>query len=72
MGDAFALLKTHLQSYIIDEGNKLVQDDKLKYSEFVGQIIDLRSKIMSIYNKSFSKDPNIDMSIKNAFESFIN
>jgi len=70
--DAFNLMKNHLSNYIINEGNKLVQDDKLKYSEFVTQIISLRDKMMNIYIKSFNRDPNIDIAIKNAFENFIN
>ena len=70
--DAFNLMKNHLSNYIINEGNKLVQDDKLKYSEFVTQIITLRDKMMNIYVKSFNRDPNIDIAIKNAFENFIN
>jgi hypothetical protein len=32
---AFVLLKQHIKQYIIDEGNKLVKDDKLKNEEFV-------------------------------------
>lgn len=30
VNDALLLLKNHLQKYIIEEGNKLVMDDKLK------------------------------------------
>lgn len=72
MGDAFSLLKQHLTNFIISEGNKLILDDKLSHSEFVTKIIELRDKMMHIYQKSFNKDANIDITIKNAFEKFIN
>jgi hypothetical protein len=44
----------------------------MTHFEFVTKIIDLRDKMMHIYNKSFNKDANIDITIKNAFEKFIN
>ena len=28
--------------------------------------------MMNMYNRSFNKDPSIDLTIKNAFEAFIN
>jgi len=70
--DAFGLMKTHLSGYIISEGNKLVVDEKLKQDEFVGKLIELRDKMMLIFVKSFQKDTNIDVTIKNAFEHFVN
>lgn len=56
----------------MSEGSKLVQDEKLKHDEFVAHIIELRDKMMNIYVKSFGRDPTIDLTIKNAFEFFIN
>lgn len=70
--DSFGHLKVHLLNFIINEGNKLVQDEKLKQDEFVQKLIELRDKIVSFYIKSFQKDQNIDVTIKNAFENFIN
>lgn len=70
--EAFNILGKHLALYIVTEGNKLIQDDKLKHDEFVAQVIALREKMLNIYVKSFNKDPSIDLTIKNAFETFIN
>jgi hypothetical protein len=72
VSDAFTFLAKQLAQYIITEGTKLVQDDKLKHDEFVAQVISLREKMLNIYVKSFNKDSSIDLTIKNAFESFIN
>lgn len=52
----------------MNEGNKLVGDDKLKNDEFVQKLIELRDKMMAIHGKSFNKDTNIDITIKNSFE----
>lgn len=38
----------------------------------MANVISLREKMMNIHIKSFSKDTNIDLAIKNAFESFLN
>jgi cullin 3 len=35
-------------------------------------VIALREKMLNIYVKSFNKDSTIDLTIKNAFETFIN
>lgn len=70
--EAFITLGKHLGNYIIMEGNKLVQDDKLKHDEFVSKVIELRDKMVNIQVRSFNRDTTIDLSIKNAFESFIN
>ena len=70
--DAFGVLMKHMAGYIIGEGNKLVADDKLRSDEFVGKLIELREKMVNIYVKSFNKDSNVDLAIKNAFENFIN
>jgi cullin 3 len=69
---AFNQLKQHMQTFIITEGNKLVNDDKLKHDEYVTKIIDLREKMLNILLKSFNKDSQIDITIKNSFENFIN
>jgi len=54
--DAFMILSKHLANYIINEGNKLVGDDKLKHDEYVARVIELRDKMVNIYVKSFNKD----------------
>lgn len=69
---SFTLLKNSLSDYIVKEGMKLVADDKMKYDEYIAKLIDLRDKIMQILIKSFCRNPDIDMTIKNAFETFIN
>lgn len=70
--EAYSIMTKHLAQYIINEGNKLVNDESLKHDQFVAKVIDLRDKMMNMYNRSFSKDVSIDLAIKNAFESFIN
>lgn len=48
--EAFNHLKQHLTNFIINEGNKLINDDKMSHSEFVTKVIELRDKMMHIYN----------------------
>ena len=69
---AFNQLKIHLSNFIVNEGNKLVADNNLKPDEFVSKIIMLRSKILDILMRSFNRDSQIDIAIKNSFENFIN
>lgn len=38
----------------------------------MSKVIELRDKMIFIFGKSFQKDSNIDVTIKNAFESFVN
>lgn len=38
----------------------------------MANVIILREKMVNIHQKSFAKDTNIDLAIKNAFESFLN
>ena len=54
--ESFQALSKHLSNYIIAEGQKLIQDDKLKPDEFVANVISLREKMFNIHVKSFSKD----------------
>ena len=70
--DSFNQMKLHLSNYIVNEGNKLVADQNLKHDEFVGKVIDLRDKMLNIYQRSFNRDTHIDITIKTAFETFIN
>ncbi len=70
--DAFTVLSKHLAAYIVNEGNKLVSDEKLKHDEYVARIIELKDKLTNIFVKSFNKDSLIEMTIKGAFEQFIN
>jgi len=46
---SFELLKRSLSDYIVLEGFKLVQDDKLRIEEFVVKLIQLRESIYEIY-----------------------
>jgi hypothetical protein len=47
-------------------------EEKFKHDEFVANVINLREKMMSIHQRSFAKDMNIDLTIKTAFETFLN
>ena len=51
---------------------KLVQDEKLKMDVLVVQLIELRKQLIDIWSKSMNKDPNIDLTIKFAFEKIVN
>ena len=72
MPEAFQQLSKHLSAYIVSEGQRLIADDKLKPDEFVANVISLREKMMGVHQRSFSKDSNIDLTIKVAFENFLN
>lgn len=51
---------------------KLVSDEKLKNDALVVQLIELRKQLIEIWQKSMNKDPNIDLTIKFAFEKIVN
>jgi cullin 3 len=70
--EAFACLTKHLSAFIVSEGTKLMQDDKVKPDEFVANVISLREKMFSIHLRSFNKDNAIDLTIKTSFENFLN
>ena len=72
VSDAFTSLTKQLSQYIVQEGTKLMADEKFKHDEFVANVINLREKMMSIHQRSFAKDMNIDLTIKTAFETFLN
>lgn len=69
---AFNNLRNHFSAYIVDEGTKLVEDEKLKNEDLVTKLITLRERIIEIYSKCMNKDPQIDLTIKMSFEKFIN
>mmetsp|Transcript_3695 Transcript_3695/g.4695 ORF Transcript_3695/g.4695 Transcript_3695/m.4695 type:complete len:106 (+) Transcript_3695:785-1102(+) len=69
---AFMYLRNHFSEYIVDEGKKLVEDEKLKNEDLCCKLIDLRSRIIDIYTKCMNKDNQIDLTIKMSFEKFIN
>ena len=70
--DAFQSLTRNLSAYIVSEGQTLMRESGLKHDQFVASVIALREKMMSIHVKSFAKDTNIDLAVKNAFEAFLN
>lgn len=47
-------------------------DDKLKPDEFVAAVISHREKMLQIYQRSFQRDSQMDLTIKSAFEHFLN
>lgn len=49
-----------------------MQDSGLKHDQFVASVIALREKMINIHMKSFSKDTNLELTIKTAFETFLN
>lgn len=61
-----------MSEFIIEEGSKLVLDETLKIEEFVVQLIQLRETIIEIFTRAMNKDPQIDMTIKLAFEKICN
>lgn len=69
---SFELLKQNLQSYIIREGDKLIQDENLKNEELVAKLIDLKLKTSNLLSKCFKDDQQLEISLRGAFESFIN
>lgn len=46
---AFAAMSKSLSQFIVNEGQKLVSDDKLKHDEFVAKVIELREKMMNFF-----------------------
>jgi len=70
--EAFALLRKHMQAFIESDGEKLVSDEKLKNEVLVVKLIELRERLIEIWTRAMGKDPNIDLSIKFAFEKIVN
>lgn len=50
----------------------MVQDDKVRPDEFVANVIALREKMFTIQARSFGRDTSVDLTIKTAFENFLN
>lgn len=46
---SFELLRKHLADFIVNEGNKLVNEE-IKNDEFVVKLIDLRERVCGIQN----------------------
>jgi len=69
---SFELLKQHLQNYIIREGDKLIQDENLKNEELVAKLIELKMKTSNLLSKCFKDDQQLEISLRGAYESFIN
>jgi cullin 3 len=70
--DSFEKLRKCLSEFIIEEGNKLVRDEQIKNEDFVSQLISLRDRIVEISTKAMKRDPQIELSIKLAFEEVVN
>ena len=52
---SFDLLRKHLAEFIVNEGNKLVNEE-VKNEEFVTKMIDLRERVSSVQNRAMQKD----------------
>ena len=65
-------LKSELKTYIVLEGQKLVRTDTIQSDDLVKQIITFRTRMMDMHTKSLDRDMTVDLTIKNAFELFIN
>lgn len=70
--DSFEKLRKCLSEFIVEEGNKLVRDEQIKNEDFVSQLISLRDRIVEISSKAMKKDPQIELTIKLAFEEVVN
>jgi cullin 3 len=70
--NALEMFKKHLKTYIVEEGLKLVKNESIENDELVRKIIEFRTSIMDLLQKSLEKDMTIDVTIKNSFEMFIN
>ena len=68
---SFELLRKYLAEFIINEGNKMVNEE-VKHEELVVKLIDLRERVSSIQSRAMDKDTQIDMTIKMAFEKVVN
>lgn len=66
------LLKKHLKAYISEEGLKLVKNEQLESEELVKKVLEFRAKMMELLYKSLERDSNLDITIKGAFELFVN
>jgi cullin 3 len=69
---SFELLKKYLQSYIIEGGDQLVGDETLKHEEFVTKLIEMKQKANHLLLSSFKEDQVLEISIRAAFETFVN
>ena len=49
-----------------------MSDEKLKNDVLVIRLIELRERLIEIWHRSMGKDPNIDLTIKFAFEKIVN
>ena len=70
--EAFAVLNKQLAAFIAGEGNKLLADEKLRNDEYIARVIELRDKVLTIFQRSFNRDAAVEMTIKAAFEQFVN
>lgn len=70
--NSFELLRRYLSQYIVDEGQKIILDERLKNEELVIRLIELNQRIKGIMLQSMQKDSRVDMTIKMAFEKVVN
>lgn len=70
--NSFELLRRYLSQYIVDEGHKIILDERLKNEELVIRLIELNQRIKGIMLQSMQKDSRVDMTIKMAFEKVVN
>ena len=66
------LFKKHLKAYITEEGMKLVKNEQLESEQLVKKVLEFRAKMMELLHKSLDRDSNMDITIKGAFEMFVN
>lgn len=69
---SFDLMRRKLSEFIMAEGGKLISDEQLKIEAFIEQLMQLRETIFNIYTVAMNRDPQIDLTIKLAFEKICN
>lgn len=66
------LMRKKLSEFILEEGGKLMTDEQLRIEDFIIKLMSLRESIYNIFSVAMNKDPQVDMTIKLAFEKICN
>ena len=69
---ALEALKSELKAYIVAEGQKLIRNEGIQNDELVKKLIQFKERMSDLLIKSLERDQNVELTIKNSFESFIN
>lgn len=69
---ALSIMKKMLSDYLTGEGTVLIINESLKPDQFINSIMVLRDSAIRLLHESFQRNLDVDITIKTAFESFIN